>query len=103
MLGLTPLEQTVAGQELIQLGEDQGIDKGARKSTIKHIIHILNMRFGTVSPSVETQLSSIKDLAILDRLFSDALTFVSLSKFEGALAAVLLKSQEVPPLRSSQR
>lgn len=84
MLGLTPLEQTVAGQELIQLGQEQG----TRKSTTQHIIHVLNMRFGPVSPSVQTQLSSIKDLAILDRLFSDALTFVGLSEFEAALAAV---------------
>ena len=84
MLGLTPLEQTVAGQELIQLGEEQG----TRKSTTAHIIHVLNMRFGTVSPSVKAQLSSIKDLAILERLFSDALTFVGLSEFEAALADV---------------
>lgn len=84
MLRLTPLEQTVAGQELIQIGHEQG----TRKTNRKHVIHVLNMRFGPVSSSVEAQLESIKDMAILDRLFSDALTFVSLEEFEGALAAL---------------
>lgn len=85
MLRLTPLEQTVAGQELIQLGQNQG----ARKTKRESILQLLNARFGPVSSSVEAQLESIKDMAVLNRLFSDALTFVSLDEFEGALATAV--------------
>ncbi len=35
MLELTPLEQTVAGKELIQIGEEEGIKKGIKKGREK--------------------------------------------------------------------
>ncbi len=34
MLELTPLEKTVAGQELIQMGVEKGIDKGIDKGEL---------------------------------------------------------------------
>ena len=89
MLGLTPLEETVAGQELIQLGRDEGLQKGlqegAQNAKRESIVYLLTARFGPISPSIEARINAISEIAVLDQLFSDALTFTSLKQFEKAL------------------
>jgi len=82
MLGLTPLEQTVAGKELIELGEQKGRQKSKRES----IIHLLTARFGAVSPSIQAQIHAVTEIARLHQLFSDALTFTSFEQFKQALS-----------------
>ena len=81
MLGLTPLEETVAGKELIELGEQKGRKKGKQES----IMQLLTARFGPVSPSIRARIDAISEIAVLDQLFSDALTFTSIEQFEKAL------------------
>ena len=81
MLGLTPLEETVAGQELIQLGRDEG----RQEIHQKNIMQLLVARFGPVSPSIQARINVISEIVVLDQLFSDALTFTSLEQFETAL------------------
>ncbi len=78
MLGLTPLEQTVAGQELIELGRQE-----AKR---EDILQLLAARFGPVSPAVEAQINTVSQIALLKQLFSDALTFISMEQFEETLA-----------------
>jgi len=73
MLGLTPLEQPVAGKELIELGRQKGLRKGLQKNIMKW----LTARFGAVSPSIKAQINAITEIARLDQLFSDALTITS--------------------------
>ena len=97
MLGLTPLEETVAGKELIQLGEQkgrkigrdeglqEGIQEGIQKGKQQSIMQLLTARFGAVSPSIQARISAVSEMATLDQLFSDALTFTSIELFEKAL------------------
>ena len=77
MLGLTPLEQTVAGKELIELGRQE-----AKRESI---IYLLTTRFGPVSPSIQAQINAVTEIAHLDQLFSDALTFTSFELFKQGL------------------
>ncbi|MGB0387724.1 MAG: hypothetical protein ACPGWR_23145 [Ardenticatenaceae bacterium] len=77
MLGLTPLEKTVAGQELIQLGRQE-----AKREAI---LELVAARFGPVSAQVTARVNAVSDIALLDQLFSDALTFTSQELFEQGL------------------
>ena len=98
MLGLTPLEETVAGKELIELGRargmqqgrqegrQEGLRQGEQKGKRSAIYQLLAARFGAVSPSVKRQIEAISDMSVLDQLFSDALTFTSYERFEQSLA-----------------
>ena len=92
MLGLTPLEETVAGKELIELGEQkgiqkgiqEGIQKGIQKGKQQSIMQLLTARFGPVSPSIQARINAISEIALLHQLFCDALTFTSIEQFEKA-------------------
>ncbi|MDM8522991.1 hypothetical protein QUF80_06415 [Desulfococcaceae bacterium HSG8] len=44
MIQLTPIDQTVAGQELIQIGIDKGIDKGELIGNIRTTQRFLKRR-----------------------------------------------------------
>jgi len=73
MVQLIPLEETVAGKELIQMGEDKGIEKGLEKGELIGKIQMAQ-RFlkRPVTPKPVLKEESIESLQmILERLESE--------------------------------
>ncbi len=66
MIHLTPLEETVAGQELIQIGIEKGIAEGIEKGEIigkiQIIRKILKMRQSSKAKLVEKEIKELKEM-----------------------------------------
>ena len=82
MLQLTPIEETVVGQELIQEGMQQGLLQAMRSD----LREVLEIRFGPVPEAVAAAIAGLDDPDELKRLLRRALTEESLTAFEQAFA-----------------
>ncbi|MBP0027861.1 hypothetical protein [Roseofilum sp. Guam] len=58
-----------------------GIQKGLQLS----LVHVLEVRFGEIPSSLREQVSQIRDLEALERLFVPAVSSQSLEAFESEL------------------
>jgi len=80
MLKLTPLEQTTAGKELIEIGHDKGREEALQEATQKHLLQLLAFRFGVVPKNVKEQLETL-DTQQLEKLMAAAFSVDSLDEF----------------------
>ena len=78
MLKLTPVEETVAGQELIQ--------RGSLYNAREFVIEAIETRFGNAPELVVAVIERIDDPAVLKTLHRQAITADSLEAFERVLA-----------------
>lgn len=78
MLKLVPIEETVAGQELIE----RGVQRALRSS----IIDVIQLRFGGAPELVRAVVQRIDDPETLQALHRQAVTADSLAAFERVLA-----------------
>ena len=62
----------------LEQGRKEGFQEGKRQA----VLQLLAARFGPASPKVKGQIETISDIALLDQLFSDALTFTSDEQLE---------------------
>jgi predicted transposase YdaD len=62
MLGLTPLEKTVAGQELIQIGRQEGIERGKLIGEIQLMQRLLKMSVTSEEELIQKSIESLKAL-----------------------------------------
>ena len=62
MIRLTPLEETVAGQELIQMGIKQGIEKGELIGKIQVMEIILKSRRSAKNRLLRSSIEELKDM-----------------------------------------
>ncbi len=78
-----------------RIGERRGVKKGRLKGKIEGqveskrelVLKLLEMRFSKVPKRVQTKVSSLNDLAVLDKLFTAAFHCGSLQEFESLLLA----------------
>jgi len=84
MLQLTPLEETVVGQELIAEGLQRGLQQGLQQD----LYAVLDARFGHVSPAISQRIEQLTDTSILRRLHREAIHTPSLEAFEELLAEI---------------
>jgi predicted transposase YdaD len=74
-----------------RIGERRGVKKGVKKGKLESrqelVLKLLEMRFNKVSKRVQTKVSSLSDLAVLDELFAAAFQCSSLKEFESLLPA----------------
>ena len=75
MLKLTPLDQSVAVQEFI------------RQTTKENMMEALEIRLGRVPKRVAEAIEALDDLAVLKKLYTQAILADSLAAFEQALPA----------------
>jgi len=62
MTRLTPIEETVAGQELIQMGIKQGIEKGELIGKIQVMEIILKSRRSAKNRLLRSSIEELKDM-----------------------------------------
>ena len=62
MIRLTPLEETVAGKELIQIGIKQGIEKGELIGKIQVMEIILKSRRSAKNRLLRSSIEELKDM-----------------------------------------
>lgn len=87
MLQLTPIEETVAGRELIQRGLERGLEQGREQEAKKNVIEILKLRFGRASRSIMEAIEQMDDLLALKTLLRQAVTADSLASFEAGIVS----------------
>jgi predicted transposase YdaD len=98
MLKLTPLEQTRAGQELIQLGIEEGRQEGRQEGLREGILAVLSVRFAEIP---ETQLSGVSallehitDEETIEILLNLAKQVESFAAFEQKVAELAQKEEK---------
>lgn len=89
MLQLTPLEKTVIGQELIQLGITQGIQQERVHAKKQAIGEVLQARFDIVPQHVLRAVQQIDDILVLDELLPHAAKVTNLQEFEIVIEKML--------------
>ena len=108
MLKLTPLEQTRAGQELMELGESKGLEKGFEKGRVEGRVEgrmeglhdairiVLLTRFAHTPHEVVTRLMAIltyiHDIATVEILLQLATQTDSFAAFEQKVLETVAKS-----------
>ncbi|MBF0510137.1 MAG: hypothetical protein HQK57_14580 [Deltaproteobacteria bacterium] len=75
------LADTTAGQQLIDLGIQQGIQQGMLQKTREDILGILEARFGRVPQKVIDVTNELTDLSRLDVLLKQAALVTSIDEF----------------------
>lgn len=102
MLKLTPLEQTRAGQELMELGEIKGLEKGRVEGLHDAIRIVLLTRFPYTTRQNVTRLmavlSYIHDITTVEILLQLATQTDSFATFEQKVLESVAKSALQPPL-----
>lgn len=102
MLKLTPLEQTHAGRELMELGEVKGRAEGHREGLYNAIRIVLLTRFPHTSQEVITHLVAIlgyvQDVETLEMLLQLATQTDSFEDFEQKVLEAAAKSALQPPV-----
>jgi flagellar biosynthesis/type III secretory pathway protein FliH len=77
----------------IEQGIEQGIEKGLEQGSVltlrTNIVDALRIRFGEVAPALVERISSIDDISLLQTLFRQALTALTLAEVEQALTNLL--------------
>lgn len=93
MLMLTPIEETVAGQDLIRKGKEQGLQEGwqqgleqgfqqgKQQSMQSNIIDLLEVRFGPVPDEIIEAIDGINHLPRLRTLLRQTARVASLAAF----------------------
>ncbi|MEW5986266.1 MAG: DUF2887 domain-containing protein [Chloroflexota bacterium] len=82
MLRLTPIEETVAGQEWIQEGFQKGVQEGFQKALRENIVEVLATRFEVLPVKTLQTIERLEDLTILKILFKQAVKVDSVAAFE---------------------
>jgi predicted transposase YdaD len=82
------LADTAAGKELIQLGEEQGIEKGIKKGKIEDIIEALETKFGWVPEDVIEKINRIDNRSALKHLLRFAIQVDSMDIFKTKLEQI---------------
>lgn len=99
---IKPLEQTRAGQELMDLGEIKGLEKGRGEGLHDAIRIVLLTRFPQVARQNVTRLmallSYIHDVATVEILLQLAMQIDSLAAFEQKVLEAAAKSALHPPV-----
>jgi hypothetical protein len=89
MVELTPLEETVVGQELIEQGKQQGLQQGMQqglqKAVREDILELLSIRFDVSPAGTAARLETITDLDALRQLHRAAATAATFTAFEHTL------------------
>lgn len=106
MLKLTPLEQTRAGQELMELGEIKGLEKGRVEGRVEGLHDAIRIVLVTRFPHATRQnvtrlmavLSYIHDVATVEILLQLAMQTDSLAAFEQKVLEAAAKSALQPPV-----
>ncbi len=68
MIQLTPLEETVAGQELIQMGVEQGLEQGKLIGNIQLLQELLKRRRSSTATLAKKSIGELK--AMFEKLKS---------------------------------
>jgi predicted transposase YdaD len=96
MLKLTPLEQTRAGQELIQLGIEEGRQEGRQEGLREGILAVLSVRFPETSEAqmngLGPLLESITDEETMEILLNLAKQIETFAAFEQKVAELAPKA-----------
>jgi len=99
---IKPLEQTRAGQELMDLGEIKGLEKGRVEGLHDAIRIVLLTRFPQVARQNVTRLmallSYIHDITTVEILLQLAMQIDSLAAFEQKVLVAAAKSALHPPV-----
>ena len=89
------LAKTAAGQEIFQMGEDQGIEKGIelgiKRGKFEDIIEALETKFGRVPKSVIDQIRQA-DTTTLKHIFRLAIQAENMQTFGTQLEQILSES-----------
>lgn len=82
------MRESSFAQYIKQLGIEQGIEQGERRSTIEAILEVLEIRFDlNEAHPLSTRIAAIEDLQRLKQLHRAAIQASSLGAFEQALNA----------------
>ncbi len=82
------MRESSFAQYIKQLGIEQGIEQGERRSTIEAILDVLEIRFDlSEAHPLSTRIAAIDDLQHLKQLLRAAIQVSSLEAFEQALDA----------------
>lgn len=105
MLKLTPLEQTRAGRELMELGKVEGRAEGRKEGLYNAIRIVLLTRFPHTSQEVITRLVAIlgyvQDVETLELLLQLATQTDAFEDFEQKVLATAVKSAIHPPVNGA--
>ena len=56
---LTPLEETKVGKELIEIGEERGVQKGRRETMSGSVLDVAEVRLGHLPRSVQSRIQKL--------------------------------------------
>jgi hypothetical protein len=79
------LAETKAGQDILQMGREEGVLKTSREA----VIEILEARFEVVPRSIAEIINGVDDLSILKMLHKKSATVESLDDFRRVLEKAL--------------
>lgn len=82
---LEGLMSTTIGQQLIERGYEQGLERGVAQERRQVTLRVLTNRFGDLPPDLGARLAQISDLGRLEALLDQALTASTLAEFMAAL------------------
>ena len=87
------LMDTVAGQQLHDIGLQKGLQKGIIESAREDILEILEERFGIVSNDIIKQIQTISIRKSLKQLLRQAIRCPNIEEFEGMLLKAMPSSK----------
>ncbi len=73
MLNITPLEETTAVKEIIQISKDEGRDEGREEGQRETLRHLLLVKFGALTPAqsaILTEASGPQLIAWTEQIFA---------------------------------
>jgi hypothetical protein len=65
--------------------ERRGLEKGTRKTSQKHIIKILEKRFGNLPENLVNTINQIDDISVLDDLHLESISVNSVVEFQNLI------------------